>query len=560
MITIPLKNRIGVCAVAALLSGVPIAKGDTSAFTITENSNLSNAIAEVRSNFLAARSQNQPAFNRLDVVILVPQPDGTWQRGSYNPEAIAYPASTVKLAYLAAAMYWCRTNGHPYTFLDADVRPMITVSDNYATGRVVDTITGAPNDKSINSVNDAFMAWYAKRLYTENYLNPRGLLENQTILHKTYPTNSGSSPSGAEQVAIDYRGGNRMQPKCAASLMLEIIKGAIEPGANSYMRELLTHERWGGDSVFGFGLPPGTVYENKLGLAYDTLEDIAYIVLPNGKEFILAAYSNAYSGSEPSQPYPYDGAILGVFCEQLIERLGFDAGCPPKIKIDDAGANFSLVGSWTTGSAQAEKFGTSYRYKSKGDGSGKAVWNLAVPETGRYEVCVWYPEGTNRATDAPFTVNHAAGATTIKVNQQKTGGRWVRLGDFDFVAGQGSVVLTDAIADSTKIVVADAVKATKWPSTPQPPAAPTNLTASARSTTSIGLSWQDNSSNETNFIVERKKGTGSYSVVATLGANVTSYLDTGLAKNTTYTYRVKASNADGDSAYSNEATATTPRK
>jgi hypothetical protein len=39
----------------------------------------------------------------------------------------------------------------------------------------------------------------------------------------------------------------------------------------------------------------------------------------------------------------------------------------------------------------------------------------------------------------------------------------VRLGDFDFVAGQGSVELSDAIADSGQIVVGDAVKATKWP-------------------------------------------------------------------------------------------------
>ncbi|MGC8840782.1 MAG: serine hydrolase [Candidatus Sumerlaeaceae bacterium] len=443
------------CTVAAF--------GDTRAFTITEDASLSAAIADARAEFLAQRSQNQPAFNRLDVVLLVPNTDGTWRRGSYNPEAIAYPASTVKLAYLAAAMYWCRTNGKPYTYLDADVRPMITVSDNYATGRVVDTITGAPNILSIKKVDSKFLAWYAKRQYTENYLNNRGLLENQTILHKTYPTNSGSSPRGAEQVAIDYRGGNRMQPKCAASLMLEIIEGAIEPGANSYMRELLTHDRWQGDSVFGFGLPPGTVYENKLGVAYDTLEDIAHIVLPNGRRFILAAYSNAYSGSEPSQPYPYDSYILGVFCETLIERLGWDIGCPPKIKVDDGGAGFSLVGTWTTGTSQAEKYGTSYRYKAKGDGSSKAIWNLSVPQSGRYEVCVWYPEGTNRATDAPFTVRHASGTTTIRVNQQKTGGRWVRLGDFDFVAGQGSVELSDAIADSGQIVVGDAVKATKWP-------------------------------------------------------------------------------------------------
>ena len=41
------------------------------------------------------------------------------------------------------------------------------------------------------------------------------------------------------------------------------------------------------------------------------------------------------------------------------------------------------------------------------------------------------------------------------------------------------------------------------------------------------------------------------------GAGVTSYNDTGLAAGSTYTYRVRATNGAGDSAPSDEATATT---
>lgn len=94
---------------------------------------------------------------------------------------------------------------------------------------------------------------------------------------------------------------------------------------------------------------------------------------------------------------------------------------------------------------------------------------------------------------------------------------------------------------------------------PPPPAAPSNLTAVAVSSSQINLAWQDNSDNETNFVIERKTSTGSYAVIATVGANVTSYNNTGLKKNTTYYYRVKAINAAGSSAYSNEASAKTPR-
>lgn len=91
---------------------------------------------------------------------------------------------------------------------------------------------------------------------------------------------------------------------------------------------------------------------------------------------------------------------------------------------------------------------------------------------------------------------------------------------------------------------------------PTPPAAPSGLSASTASSTQINLSWNDNSGDEDNFIIERDGGSG-FSQIATVGANVTSYNDTGLNPSTTYTYRVAASNGVGTSGYSNQASATT---
>ena len=89
------------------------------------------------------------------------------------------------------------------------------------------------------------------------------------------------------------------------------------------------------------------------------------------------------------------------------------------------------------------------------------------------------------------------------------------------------------------------------------PAAPSSLTATSASSSQINLSWTDNASDETGFKIERKTGSGSYAQIATVGANVTSYQSAGLSASTTYTYRVRATNASGDSAYSNEASAMT---
>ena len=90
-------------------------------------------------------------------------------------------------------------------------------------------------------------------------------------------------------------------------------------------------------------------------------------------------------------------------------------------------------------------------------------------------------------------------------------------------------------------------------------AAPSGLSATAVSSSRINLSWKDNSLNETGFRIERKTGAGgTYTQVASVGKDVTRYTDTGLALSTSYYYRVRAySDATGNSAYSNEADATT---
>jgi hypothetical protein len=89
-------------------------------------------------------------------------------------------------------------------------------------------------------------------------------------------------------------------------------------------------------------------------------------------------------------------------------------------------------------------------------------------------------------------------------------------------------------------------------------AAPSNLRATAFSSTEIDLDWQDNSNNETGFRIEgRAAGQSSFQDLGGVGPNATGATIVSLTPGTTYTFRVRARNASGDSAYSNEATATT---
>ncbi|MFW6140559.1 MAG: fibronectin type III domain-containing protein [Acidobacteriota bacterium] len=93
------------------------------------------------------------------------------------------------------------------------------------------------------------------------------------------------------------------------------------------------------------------------------------------------------------------------------------------------------------------------------------------------------------------------------------------------------------------------------PEPEEPPAAPSDLGATAIACDQIDLTWSDNSDNESGFEIERTTDGQTF----TVSANTTSYTDNiNLNENTTYSYRVRAYNDAGYSDYSNEASATTP--
>ncbi len=91
------------------------------------------------------------------------------------------------------------------------------------------------------------------------------------------------------------------------------------------------------------------------------------------------------------------------------------------------------------------------------------------------------------------------------------------------------------------------------------PNVPNNLQATAPTRKQVALSWNDTSGNESGFKLERRTGAnGTFTEVASLGANVTSYTDSGLNDDTEYGYRIRAFNGSGVSDYSNIASAHTP--
>lgn len=93
-----------------------------------------------------------------------------------------------------------------------------------------------------------------------------------------------------------------------------------------------------------------------------------------------------------------------------------------------------------------------------------------------------------------------------------------------------------------------------------PPTAPDDLAAAvnpAAPSTEILLEWDDNSSDETGFEVERSPNGSDWAALVTLAANTSSLADANLTPSTTYYYRVRAVGPGGNSDWSATANATT---
>jgi hypothetical protein len=406
--------KLGGILLAAAAAASPAAQVD-------DDARVQRAVERARSQFLAS----QP-FDRVDVTVLVQGKDGRWLRGAVNGGNLSYPASCMKLAVLVGATHWCAAQGGAPDCLDKDVRPMIETSDDFATGRVIDAITGTVNVEPVDA--PGYEPWYERRLYVERLLDGQGLLDGQRLLTKTYPSNSSEEPSGFEYRAWKAHGRNAMAPDFAARLMLAIVEGEVEPQARDYMRGLLRRDRFSPYSVFGPGLPPGTVYESKIGNAFDVLAEIAYAELPNGRRLILAAFTNGWDQNEPE---PYDTARLGPLAQRLVRELDLDRGLPPRRTL------------------QAEHVSpTTWR------------WRASVPRDRRYELLVSFPKRESATPRAIYEVDHAGGNTRVEIDQRHWSERWIKLGDFEPRRGRLTVTLTGG---SPGEVAAGPLSVARWP-------------------------------------------------------------------------------------------------
>jgi fibronectin type 3 domain-containing protein len=179
--------------------------------------------------------------------------------------------------------------------------------------------------------------------------------------------------------------------------------------------------------------------------------------------------------------------------------------------------------------------------------------NLVLSSSTTTQIVIGWTD--NSSNEDGFKIERAPGTTSVFTQIATVGADVTTYTNIGLAAGTTFTYRVRAFNAGGNSPFSNTIAGTTATASPSPPS---NLVLSSSTTTQIVIGWTDNSSNEEGFKIERAPGTSSsFSEIETVGANVTTFSDAGLGAGLTFTYRVRAFNAGGNSAYSNTIAGTT---
>jgi beta-lactamase class A len=259
--------------------------------------------------FSALRS-NQLAVTVIDI--------SETNMARYRGDVPIYPASVVKLFYLAAAHRWMEDGKIQDTEeLRRAMRDMIVESYNEATHYVVDLVTGTTGGPELPS--DEMKSWEQKRNAVNRYFASLGYT-NLNINQKPWC----EGPYGRERLFVgkSFENRNALTTDGTAQLVAEIAQGrCVSKGRSAQMMELLKRDptRKGDDQATeytGAVVPAGAKLWSKAGWTSTARHDAAYVELPSGKRIVLVIFTSGQSREK---------GIIHEIARRVFEGIGGSA-------------------------------------------------------------------------------------------------------------------------------------------------------------------------------------------------------------------------------------------
>lgn len=241
------------------------------------------------------------------------------RQASFRGNERVYPASVVKLFYLAAVHRWLEDGKIKETDeLKRAVRDMIVDSSNEATQYVLDVLTHTTGGYELPPKE--MKEWQEKRNAVNRYYGSLGYT-NINVNQKTFCEDA----YGREKVSRGPKGENRnkLTTEATARLLAEIVGGrAVTPARDQKMMELLKRDFAGtskdaddqGNGFTGIALKgiDGARLWSKAGWTSTTRHDVAYIELPNGSKFVLAIFTSDHANEREIIPTIARVVIEGI--------------------------------------------------------------------------------------------------------------------------------------------------------------------------------------------------------------------------------------------------------
>ncbi len=248
-------------------------------------------------------------------VVVLNIASGEIRQGSHLGDQSFYPASVVKLFYLAYAGQRIAAKKLKETSeLRRALTDMIVDSSNDATNWILEAITGATSGPELGPAE--LKKWRHRREAVNRYFVPRGY-PGLNASQKTWDW----GPYGRERqgYGLKYEFRNAMSPAHAARLLAELALGSV-PAAQwslAFLRRTIPADdpKAGSQaaSFVGKVLAAGSKLWSKAGWTSDVRHDAALFELPNGHRYVFAIFTRNQSGQ---------GALVADVARWLLESLG----------------------------------------------------------------------------------------------------------------------------------------------------------------------------------------------------------------------------------------------
>jgi hypothetical protein len=213
----------------------------------------------------------------------------TIARGDYHGDAPFYPASVIKLFFMADVY---ATHKEKIGDVDRALHEMISVSDNDATAYLVDILAGTAPGPPLEG--RALHRYIERRRDINRRFQRLGYTNNVSAMMKPWSF----GPYGVDLQVLGKNRENRnlLTSNSTASLLLWIVR-LRAPGAHEMMKLLerpLAPPREEENQVkefIGEALPAGAHLWSKAGWTNEVRHDAAYVELPDGRKFIMVIFT-----------------------------------------------------------------------------------------------------------------------------------------------------------------------------------------------------------------------------------------------------------------------------